>query len=895
MTNLEWDSFFKALNNGHLPFAWQTRVVNHVLETGQWPEQIVAPTGTGKSFVVDAHIFLNAKYALGEGPRVPRRLNVVVNRRALVDNQATRAESIQEKLLDTDAPEVLKTVSSALMQLGKGIASKPLLVGHLRGALSNRTLPVDHLECCAVIASTPDMWGSRALFRGYGSTRFARPRETALLTMDSVLVLDEAHLNRQLLTTARRIRELQEKEQYIGVPRLQVVETTATAGDKLAGTSIGVEPADFRFDKLVAQRVNSSKNLELVRLEKWNGKPNNYEIVKVAVEKIRQFHGSSAGEPYSTIGCIVNHVDTALKIHQSLIKHGLRSVILVGRMRPFDVWEMDRNNPGLFTTDGSPNVDVVVATQTLEVGIDIDFHHLVTELAPASSLAQRFGRANRLGAYDDTTVSVLIPHANSSVKDVHPPYSGSDLAAGLEWLHKLAAGESANPQAILNCIPPLETPKRLLFQRLEWADALNFSSTSDSRFSEPDLALWLRDSLEKDQAMGGIVVRDPLPHDTNAAVELLSTVKPQDVETFPATLSVLRSIAARIKDDQSRRHMPNSGRARGFVYRNDEVLILSESFDLAPNDVLIVEPGIPFTTAGVASEIPEDKTPVSPVPLKGITVHVYDEASTDQEVAQFYEFASLDLENASSQRFKDKKGGSCQFSRIILDSGHKHEFVPVCAWYISESDEAIERDESMVQEWTKASSPVTLEQHQLDVANRTVAICKAVGLSDEFSEIVASAAAHHDDGKADSRFQTMLREVSMPLSETILLAKSWQSPHQLRNGRSRSNVPPRWRHEQLSAVIVAQKYGMETLKDQVRLRIVGCSHGRGRSSFQHVHWETICGDADENLCYLANELFAVGFWDELIESTNRNIGVYAISYLEAIERAADAQVSSEGR
>ena len=45
------------------------------------------------------------------------------------------------------------------------------------------------------------------------------------------MVLDEAHLNQQLLVTARRIAQLQKYGTDVGVPTLQVVETTATPSE----------------------------------------------------------------------------------------------------------------------------------------------------------------------------------------------------------------------------------------------------------------------------------------------------------------------------------------------------------------------------------------------------------------------------------------------------------------------------------------------------------------------------------------------------------------------------------------------------------------------------------------------------------------------------------------
>ena len=40
---------------------------------------------------------------------------------------------------------------------------------------------------------------------------------------------------------------------------------------------------------------------------------------------------------------------------------------------------------------------IIVATQVIEAGIDIDAARMVTDIAPYISLVQRFGRVNRAG------------------------------------------------------------------------------------------------------------------------------------------------------------------------------------------------------------------------------------------------------------------------------------------------------------------------------------------------------------------------------------------------------------------------------------------------------------------------------------------------------------------
>ena len=934
ITRDEFGEFFAALDAAHnsapneapkekqkrYPFSWQEEVLDHICEHGVWPERINAPTGSGKSSVVDIHLFANALAAVGAAPRVPRRLCVTVGRRALVDSQADRAREILRRMNEVLAdesgePDILRRVAEALQSFqtrndDQRIA--PFEVGHIRGELSNRALPVTDISACAIIAATPDMYGSRALFRGYGSTKAARPRETALLTMDTVMVLDEAHMNRQLLHTTQRIAELQKREANLGVPTLQVVETTATPStEDSESTTLGVdiEALDSPNDKELRKRVYSHKELMLHPIDKWDGKPGNSPTVNAAVDAIKKFlahreAGAGSNEAH-TIGCIVNRVRTAIAIKEALIKNKVLEKaeevqLLVGRMRPYDLENLQNKHRKLFTTEGDKSVKVVVATQTLEVGIDVDFADLVTELAPASSLAQRFGRVNRLGHRTDSKVVVIEPASGDLVKKDAPPYKAVDLSNAYGWLEALNGAEnpSVNPAAMVKNPPVQSSPERLLYQRPEWPDLLEFSRTDENPYDEPDLDLWLHDSLDAETAMGGVIVRDNLPSNTSAAMEILKTsyFAPSDRETFPANLKILQEIL-----DYQDEH---GVKPRKFLYRQGEISLWQDADhgdennqSLAPGDVLILDTGsIPFTNQGIAvtqRELPSKKEELKAVPFLNGTLYVYEKCADREE--DFREYLGLSpKEVAELLDTQSAKGEKRIASELTTEAEDGQE---VIAWYAKVTDDKESVEGSDIAQELVLAGPVLLDDHQNDVAERTRQLAENLGLAPEFSEALELAAKYHDEGKRDLRFQQMLGADP----EAGALAKSGRrSVAEAYRARSRSALPKGWRHEQLSSLMVAaspEKVGEH--RDLV-LRIIGCSHGHGRFSFAHDAGFLLKeGYLPEGLDYealkeQATRLFNVGYWDNLMEQTSRTYGPYATAYLEAVERAADAQISREG-
>jgi len=897
----DFDGFFAAVNDGHAPFGWQRRLCDHVAQEGRWPDQIVAPTGTGKSNVVDVHVFLNALQAAGAGPRVPRRLAVVVNRRALVDQHWERANVIRAKL-EADGG-VLAEIATLLRGLcgrydvhndaGESAEqASPLLVTSLRGGARPDAEWIDDPRACAVIAATPDMWGSRVLFRGYGTTRHARPREAGLLAVDSVMVLDESHPNLQLLVTARDVATATAQEcRRLGVPPLNVVATTATP-TQVGEDHVGVTQQDVADDELLRQRLLTRKPLRLHPTGQWptGAKPSEAYVKELAnlAERLSD-EVTNSDSAARTVGCVVNNVDTAVRLTEALQKRRPREgavVAWVGRLRPMDLEQRRTQHPGLFTVGGDADVDFLVATQTVEVGVDIDLAAMLTELAPGAAVAQRAGRVDRLGVRGSGPVVVVTP-SDVVAKD-RLPYRAAELESSWQWLrHREATGEGLAPWTLTENPPPVERPSRHAFTHLYPGDWWVLAETNVDQFAEVDLDFWLRDDLEAETEPVGIVVRWPLPVDTAAAIELLRVCPVVADEIFPAVLRAARGLVERIL-------VSEPATARVFLDRAGTLSMLAQQGDVRPGDTLIVDACHSLTRQGVVTDEPPKQTEHHRTLWADVAEQTLgDEPALHGNVVvggntsrQGDELLSLaaDEDPAELSTLVTKALGR-RVDVVVYPEAREPGEEPV--WMAIRPTDDIVLDPEVRQEMTPSPEPVHLATHQSNVARLARRMGAELGLHPEIVTALDFAGQHHDDGKADTRFQR-----SLGAREDVPMAKSARrSWFERRRARERSSLPQGWRHEQLS-VALASAHGDDV--SDLALRLIGTSHGRGRPFFPHGPSGLIGQDYNGDLPAVRRIFEAASGWSDILEATHELYGPCGCAYLEAVLRSADSSVSRDG-
>jgi CRISPR-associated endonuclease/helicase Cas3 len=938
LTADDFGAFFATLHGGWAPFAWQRRLLDQLLATGRWPERVIAPTGAGKTAVIDVHVFAVALMAAGTGPRVPRRLSLVVDRRALVDSQYDLATGINTRL-DGAAPAdgCLGEVAGLLRGLRSDATTDrpPITVALLRGGIVPARTWVDDPTACLILCATPDMWGSRLLLRGYGTGRLARPREAGLLAYDSVIVVDEAHLARQLVFTARRIAELEAMAAApLPVPALQVVEATATplSGDALrpvlgiAASAVGVDAADLTAgvaaDADLVTRLLRPKPLALQPDPAWPATAGAARAglasrMADAADELLAAHGR-------TVACVANTVATALAAATELKKRGRTVELLVGRLRPHDVARLRARRPGLLTVAGDPDVDVVVATQTIEVGIDADFSAMVTEVAPGSALAQRAGRVNRLGTRAGTAIRVVTPAGEIGAKGA-PPYAAADLTAALPWLTRRAATpEGLAPWAITGDPPPPQALRRVVLQRPEPWDAWLLARTSDDLVDEPDLDLWLADDLETDTDVA-VVVRQGLAADPSDAIALLRATPPRAAESFPASIGLVRE---RLAEDPAARH---------YVWRDDEPDVLADPGALRPGDVVIIddetrwfEQGVvaaegtaPATDAfeevtglrepfalriGAGSPLDVDTAGQAARHLLPDLVAAWDAFARDGRDRRrsmaaasddFVRLVGLPDTNRAVERLRHAQ--RLLRARLVdadVEIGPRTDGGDP-TWIVVTDSGRHAADDDTRQTWSAGGGAVPLEDHLAGVAARAAAIADRVDLPAALGAVLEAAGRLHDEGKRDPRFQRMLRGDGGPAAGTATdeqpLAKSGlRTPGELRVARATSGLSTGWRHEQLSAAVAHERAGAAPEDERALVtRLVGTSHGHGRTAFPH-QTAGLVGTEGEHAA-ASRDLHDDGAWDAIVERTHRRHGVWGCAYLEALLRAADGQVSGEGR
>jgi CRISPR-associated endonuclease/helicase Cas3 len=979
LTRKDFSEFFALLHDGHEPFGWQERLLDELLDRGTWPERIVAPTGAGKTAAIDVHVFAVALTAGLDSPRLPRRLAMVVARRVLVDDQYEHAEKLKKALVEP-VNATLAEVAARLRDLHpparpSSAASGPLVVARLRGGAPPSREWRDHPTACAVICGTPDMWGSRLLFRGYGSSRRAQPREAGLLAVDAAVVVDEAHLSRQLLTTARRVSQLVPvAEEQVPVPALQVVETTATpagdhdrSGDDTTGVEaaltaasdpagqVGVSEDDLDVEPVLRNRLCRPKPVTLVPLADWpagTGAQRRRAAAALADQAVSLLAAPGpGGTPVHTVGCYVNTVPMAVEVASALRARRradgtrLGVVMVCGQVRPTDLRRLRDEHPGVLDIAGNPEVDVLVSTQSLEVGVDLDLAAVVTELAPGSALVQRAGRVNRRGLREHGPVHVITPAGAVNDRTSSGPYGPEELRSALAWIARRAEDPAGvAPWAVRSDPPPRAARRRTLFQRPEIADAWHWAVTGDQLTAEPQLDLWLAEDLDQ-ASTAGLVVRDAMPADPVDVVSLIRLLPPQDSEVFAVSPWTAAAIVAQAgaspdeqagNDDGAGEDAP-AGPPLAVRVRGDDVAVVDPGrIDARPGDIFVIDsrteaftPSLLVASGGFSPPVPVAPDDDGAALVRSAAADVLHEAepavgrvllrlergawpAAPWVVPLLKEYTDLtqDANETTKRRIlrrlltstlADHDTGSrtrlleaatatlhrVMDSDLILDCDDEDAPVRLVlvdrrrAW----------ADERLRQTWLPTREPVPLDGHQAAVAERAAWLAARLGLPEPLTAALRSAGLHHDDGKADRRFQAVLGggDVLLAKSGGISVAESRQLARD-------ADLPARWRHEQRS-VLACWAPVHATLPPahaQLAARLVGTSHGHGRVGFPHTAAELLDPGDTEADRTLAEDLFDLGFWDDLIETTHRRWGVWGCAYLEALLRAADCQVSEEG-
>ena len=358
-----------AATLGVSPYPYQQRLAQE-----DWPDVLKIPTGLGKT----AAIFLAWLYKRhNNASSTPRRLVWCLPMRVLVEQTAQLAELWGERLASA------------------GLVARAPKVHVLMGgnvAQDWDTRPEDE----AILIGTQDQLLSRALNRGYAMSRFRWPLDFALLHNDAFWIFDEVQLMGAALPTSTQLEAF--RQRFACALPCRSLWCSATLHPQwLSSVDFATRCPTPRVAELedddkvfpqVQHRIQAKKTVHQL-----DGADN---VTKLANAILEQH------QPGTLTLVIRNRVKDAVDLFMALNKkkNPIPLSLLHSRFRPDD---KKRHLQDALTTPDKKG-RIVVTTQVVEAGVDISAATLFTDVAPWSSLVQRFGRCNRAGECEDARI-----------------------------------------------------------------------------------------------------------------------------------------------------------------------------------------------------------------------------------------------------------------------------------------------------------------------------------------------------------------------------------------------------------------------------------------------------------------------------------------------------------
>jgi len=470
--DVNFPAFFKSLTGHETPHPWQSSLAAQSVCRSRL---IRIPTGLGKTEGVMAAWLWN-RFNRDGGAKWPRRLVWCLPMRTLVEQTVHVAGQITSRMPQGHRPTV-----------------------HL--AMGGEDAGEWHLwpEREAIIVGTQDMLLSRALNRGYASPRARWPMEFGLLSQDALWVMDEVQLMDVGLATSAQLQAFRSDDAgkhlrpchtwwmsaTLQPSWLRSVDTAAYH-DTWEDAPCEVPPGQRRGGLWDIRKPVATAEIA----------PDDHDEFAA---RIREEHSKLKEGEFGKITLVVcNTVDRACRTYDALRASGRTDGLQLvhSRFRPVerDLWR----ERFLSRAACRAGVDlIIVATQVVEAGVDVSAGCLVTELAPWSSLVQRFGRCARYGG----TGRVLVVDRERD-EEQSAPYQPQELEIAWKTLQHL---RDVGIKAVESYENTLSTDQRLrlypyapahLLLRKEFDEL--FDTTPDLTGADLDISRFIRSGDERD-------------------------------------------------------------------------------------------------------------------------------------------------------------------------------------------------------------------------------------------------------------------------------------------------------------------------------------------------------------------------------------------------------------